>query len=85
MYGSIEEAWTVNANCEPADADEFINCTDIARALCAGCLVRKECLDYALAHNELGLIRGGLNDQERQRIKAAREMVLPDPMPTGLE
>ena len=40
-----------------------------ARQTCAGCFVRGQCLDYALAHDELG-IWGGTNETERKYIKA---------------
>lgn len=46
--------------------------TKAAKAVCASCLVRAECLDYAL---ELGLkhgIWGGLSERERRRIRSAR-------------
>lgn len=36
-----------------------------AKALCAGCVVRSDCLGYALADPELTGIWGGTSDQER--------------------
>ena len=38
-----------------------------AKAICAGCLERAACLEYALKHPQLG-IWGGLNEVERARF-----------------
>lgn len=37
-----------------------------AKAICTGCAVRAECLDYALAIREPHGIWGGLNEAERR-------------------
>ena len=39
-----------------------------AKAICATCVVRRPCLDYALAIDEPIGIWGGLNERERKRI-----------------
>ena len=39
-----------------------------AKAVCAGCPVRQECLDTALTQNERYGIWGGLTDVERRRL-----------------
>ncbi len=38
-----------------------------AKAVCALCPVRSECLDHAIAHDERYGIWGGLNGRERRR------------------
>lgn len=43
-----------------------------AKAVCAGCAVRKKCLDYALADRHLIGIWGGLTEQERLRQARSR-------------
>ena len=43
-----------------------------ARALCAACPVRQECLDYALTVHEPHGIWGGLNELERRRLLRRR-------------
>lgn len=43
-----------------------------ARALCRGCAVRQECLDYALEVQEPHGIWGGLNELERRRLLRRR-------------
>ncbi len=42
-----------------------------ARAVCAGCLVRGECLEHALEHGERG-VWGGTSDRERRAIRRLR-------------
>ena len=43
-----------------------------AKAICAACVVRIPCLDYALAIEEPIGIWGGLNELERKRISHQR-------------
>lgn len=43
-----------------------------ARRCCRKCLVRLECLDFALANNEKWGIWGGLTERERRIEKARR-------------
>lgn len=43
-----------------------------AKAICAVCPVREECLDYALMHGEKFGIWGGKSERERRRIKKRR-------------
>jgi WhiB family transcriptional regulator, redox-sensing transcriptional regulator len=40
-----------------------------AKAVCAGCPVRDECLDAALTHGELAGIWGGTSERERRRLR----------------
>jgi WhiB family redox-sensing transcriptional regulator len=40
-----------------------------AKKICSGCFVKGQCLDFALAHHEVG-IWGGTTDKERKRIQA---------------
>ena len=40
----------------------------VAKAICAGCSVRRACLDYALRIREPHGIWGGLNEVERRQI-----------------
>jgi WhiB family redox-sensing transcriptional regulator len=44
-----------------------------ARAICVGCPVRQECLDYALRIREPHGIWGGLNELERRTLLRTRE------------
>ena len=40
-----------------------------AKALCAGCPVRQECLDFAYKHNVMHGIWGGTTPEDRQRAQ----------------
>ncbi|GIU84459.1 MAG: hypothetical protein KatS3mg008_1234 [Acidimicrobiales bacterium] len=43
-----------------------------AKAICATCSVREECLEYALSINEQHGIWGGLTEAERRQLVAER-------------
>jgi len=69
--------WTKEAACRDQDtADFFILRGDPqqrvkrirAYAICKGCSVQRECLDYAIVNHELG-IWGGTTDRERRIIR----------------
>lgn len=40
-----------------------------AKAVCAGCLVRGECLDFALSGPERFGVWGGTSERERRRLR----------------
>jgi WhiB family redox-sensing transcriptional regulator len=44
-----------------------------AKAICHTCIVREECLDYALSIREPHGIWGGLNENERKLLLAERD------------
>lgn len=73
-----ELAWQDYGNCRGADADLFFPergaSTRRAKAICDGCPVRRECLDYALAHGEKFGIWGGLSERERRRVRRERSV-----------
>ncbi|MCL4449452.1 MAG: WhiB family transcriptional regulator [Actinobacteria bacterium] len=45
-----------------------------AKAVCRGCIVRGECLEYALKNGERFGIWGGTSERERRRIRRARAL-----------
>jgi WhiB family redox-sensing transcriptional regulator len=47
------------------------SCTE-AKAICAGCPVRTECLDFAIVSCEQFGIWGGTSERERRRIRRQR-------------
>lgn len=71
-----ERAWQQRANCMGVDPDLFFPergaSTREAKAVCRGCVVREECLEYALAHGEKFGIWGGLSERERRRLRRQR-------------
>ena len=80
MYDIVEETeakgWQENANCLGVDPDLFFPergaSTREAKEVCRGCVVREDCLEYALVHGEKFGIWGGMSERERRRIRRAR-------------
>lgn len=67
--------WQDSALCAQTDPDMWFpekgGSTRAAKAICASCPVRAECLDYALEHEDIGAhgIWGGLSEVERRGLK----------------
>ena len=76
MIASMSEAddnsWQLSANCLGVDPDLFVPergaSTKEAKAVCQGCEVRVDCLEYALANGEKFGIWGGMSERERRRL-----------------
>ncbi len=72
------ESWQMFANCLSTDPDLFFPergaSTKEAKAVCQGCVVREDCLEYALAEGEKFGIWGGLSERERRRIRRQRAL-----------
>jgi WhiB family redox-sensing transcriptional regulator len=73
-----DRTWQVQANCMGVDPDLFFPergaSTREAKAVCRGCVVREECLEYALVNGEKFGIWGGLSERERRRIRRQRAL-----------
>ncbi|MBV9058430.1 MAG: WhiB family transcriptional regulator [Pseudonocardiales bacterium] len=74
MYGALDQPdWQERALCAQTDPEAFFpekgGSTREAKRICAGCEVRAECLEYALAFDERFGIWGGLSERERRRLK----------------
>ena len=73
---SLERSWQDSANCLGVDPDLFFPergaSTREAKEVCKGCIVRGECLEYALANGEKFGIWGGLSERERRRLRRQR-------------
>ncbi|MGA0895463.1 MAG: WhiB family transcriptional regulator [Ilumatobacteraceae bacterium] len=85
-----DRAWVPRANCRGMDPDLFHpergdNGTNIAnaKAVCQGCEVRSECLEFAIAHREKIGIWGGTTPKERRAIISERG--LPETLPQPIE
>ena len=67
------EAWRADALCAETDPEAFFpekgGSTRDAKRVCAGCPVRAECLEFALAGDERFGIWGGLSERERRKLK----------------
>ncbi len=73
LFGDSEQDWQERALCAQTDPEAFFpekgGSTREAKRICAGCEVRAECLEFALAHDERFGIWGGLSERERRRLK----------------
>lgn len=73
-----EKGWQDYANCMGVDPDLFFPergaSTREAKEVCKGCVVREDCLEYALAGGEKFGIWGGLSERERRRIRRQRSI-----------
>ena len=71
-----DNMWQDYANCLGVDPDLFFPergaSTREAKEVCRGCIVRGQCLEYALVHSEKFGIWGGMSERERRRIRRAR-------------
>jgi WhiB family transcriptional regulator, redox-sensing transcriptional regulator len=70
------EGWQDHANCLGVDPDLFFPergaSTREAKEVCRGCVVREDCLEFALGNGEKFGIWGGLSERERRRIRRQR-------------
>ena len=73
-----ESSWWDYAICLGVDADLFFPdrgaCTKEAKEVCRGCVVREDCLEYALSHGEKFGIWGGMSERERRRLRRQRAL-----------
>ena len=77
--------WWQAAACRTADPDIFFPVSahgpgqeDIAqaKAVCARCPVRKQCLQFALATHQVHGVWGGTTEEERRLLMHAQSLVL---------
>ena len=70
--------WQSNARCAGVDPEIFFpergGSSRAARAVCAVCPVRLECLEYALNNKEQFGIWGGTSERERRRLRKERAL-----------
>jgi WhiB family redox-sensing transcriptional regulator len=68
--------WRQEAACVGSDIDLFFAVEDEgtarAKAICATCPVREDCLEWALANHQDDGIWGGFTEVERRRIRRRR-------------
>jgi WhiB family redox-sensing transcriptional regulator len=66
-------AWQHEAACTHAPSDLFFPDSGMeagpAKAICAGCPVKADCLDHALRNNETRGVWGGKTESERKSIR----------------
>jgi len=66
-------SWMDDALCVETDPEQFFpepggGAGRNAKRICARCEVQPECLDYALRHDDVIGVWGGLTDNERYRL-----------------
>jgi WhiB family transcriptional regulator, redox-sensing transcriptional regulator len=83
--------WRFAGACRSADPDLFFPVPGTrladkqiarAKAVCAGCAVRQECLEFALAHSQIYGIWGGTTVEDRRRARRRRRRAAA-PSPPG--
>jgi WhiB family transcriptional regulator, redox-sensing transcriptional regulator len=71
--------WWPLAACQAVSAELFFPVTETgpgrlqvarAKAICANCRVRQECLEYAMSTHQVHGIWGGLSEAERRSLRA---------------
>ncbi|GAA3784250.1 WhiB family transcriptional regulator [Micrococcus endophyticus] len=71
-----ELAWQVDALCAQTDPEAFFpekgGSTRDAKRVCEACVVKDQCLEYAMENDERFGIWGGLSERERRRLRRAR-------------
>ncbi len=79
MFGAHDMTWQRKANCMGVDPDLFFPergaSTREAKEVCRGCVVKPECLEYAISSGEKFGIWGGMSERERRRIRRARSLI----------
>lgn len=73
-----EQGWRNYANCLGVDPDLFFPergaSTREAKEVCRGCVVKEECLEFALQSGEKFGIWGGKSERERRRVRRQRAL-----------
>lgn len=74
----LDTSWQEYSNCLGVDPDLFFPergaSTKEAKEVCRGCVVRDDCLEFALANGEKFGIWGGMSERERRRIRRQRAL-----------
>lgn len=83
----LDDEWRKDAACRSVDPDVFFpqstttgrsakidiqGQTEAAKAICSTCPVRPDCLEFALTTNQEAGIWGGLDEEERRKLRRKR-------------
>jgi WhiB family redox-sensing transcriptional regulator len=76
LIGGTDKTWQSRANCMGVDPELFFpergSSTREAKEVCRGCVVREDCLEFAISNGEKFGIWGGMSERERRRVRRAR-------------
>ena len=76
FFEGPDRAWQARANCMGVDPELFFPergaSTREAKEVCRGCVVRQDCLEFAISNGEKFGIWGGMSERERRRVRRAR-------------
>jgi len=76
IFPTEELAWQRQANCLGVHPDLFFpergSSTREAKEVCSNCVVKHECLEFALRNGEKFGIWGGMSERERRRLRRSR-------------
>lgn len=87
LFGARRPAWQADARCAEYSTDQFFPAEEgstlrhvaKAKAICAGCSVKKECLEYALENGEHFGVWGGTSERDRRALRRDRQgLVFPE-------
>lgn len=80
IFAGIDHAdleWQKGAVCAQVDPELFFpekgQTSKVAKAICASCDVRQQCLEYALETGQVFGVWGGLGEAERRRVRVAQD------------
>ncbi|WP_423923750.1 WhiB family transcriptional regulator [Candidatus Poriferisodalis sp.] len=81
LISQSQDSWRADAACKGADTSTFYigpgKSPHAALTVCDRCEVRRECLQYALDNEEDYGIWGGLNADQRRRLRRRRNDASP--------
>jgi WhiB family redox-sensing transcriptional regulator len=76
LEDGLDRSWQRRANCMGVDPELFFPergaSNREAKEVCRGCVVREDCLEFAIANSEKFGIWGGMSERERRRVRRAR-------------
>ncbi len=84
MTTNAAGTWWESAACRSADPELFFPVSGTgpgradaaaAKALCATCMIRRQCLDYAVECGPLHGVWGGTSEDERRKLALDRRTV----------
>ncbi len=74
----MDTKWMAKGKCRTMDPDLFFPSdgvgVEVARRICADCIVKEPCKEYALANRIDHGVWGGTSERERRRILRSRAL-----------